>query len=96
MHPAIILVNGAEQPLAPGTTVADVVAAVTGREVGADGAPVDGERLGVAAAVGDASCPAAAGRRPRSPPASRSRSSPPCRAAEMPDALRRSSSTVSS
>lgn len=42
--------NGAVHPLDGPRTVADLVAAVTGRAIGANGVPVDGGRLGVAVA----------------------------------------------
>ena len=45
-----IQLNGAAEPLAAGTTVADLVAAVTGRAILPTGQPADGGRLGVAVA----------------------------------------------
>ncbi len=45
-----IQLNGAAAPLAAGTTVADLVAAVTGRTILPTGKPADGGRLGVAVA----------------------------------------------
>ncbi|NVM95309.1 sulfur carrier protein ThiS [Arthrobacter wenxiniae] len=45
-----IHLNGAPAPLAAGTTVADLVAAVTGRAILPTGQPADGRRLGVAVA----------------------------------------------
>ncbi|WP_113718823.1 sulfur carrier protein ThiS [Arthrobacter dokdonensis] len=45
-----IQLNGAAAPLAAGTTVADLVAAVTGRAILPTGRPADGGRLGVAVA----------------------------------------------
>ncbi|MCQ9165364.1 MULTISPECIES: sulfur carrier protein ThiS [unclassified Arthrobacter] len=47
---SIIQLNGAAAPLAAGTTVADLVAAVTGRAILPTGQPADGGRLGVAVA----------------------------------------------
>lgn len=49
-HPAEIMVNGSARTLVPGETVADLVAAITGRRIAADGRSTDGERLGVAVA----------------------------------------------
>ncbi|PYI69354.1 thiamine biosynthesis protein ThiS [Arthrobacter livingstonensis] len=45
-----IRLNGAAAPLAAGTTVADLVTAVTGRAILATGQPADGGRIGVAVA----------------------------------------------
>ncbi|MGO4385697.1 sulfur carrier protein ThiS [Specibacter sp. RAF43] len=45
-----IQLNGAAHPLAAETTVADLVAAVTGRTLLPTGQPADGGRLGVAVA----------------------------------------------
>ncbi|WP_104089819.1 sulfur carrier protein ThiS [Arthrobacter sp. GMC3] len=42
--------NGAAHPFNPGTTVADLVTAVTGRTLLATGQAADGGRLGVAVA----------------------------------------------
>lgn len=47
-----VLVNGAVRDVAAGTTLRDLVAALTGHTLRADGARADGGRLGVAAAVG--------------------------------------------
>ncbi|MEA5453175.1 sulfur carrier protein ThiS [Sinomonas sp. JGH33] len=46
-----VTVNGEPRDVAAGSTVLDLVAAATGREVGADGRPADGGRLGVAVAL---------------------------------------------
>ncbi len=45
-----ININGTAQPLADGTTVADLVTAMTGKSLLANGQAVDGGRLGVAVA----------------------------------------------
>ncbi|MBV1781254.1 sulfur carrier protein ThiS [Paeniglutamicibacter sp. ABSL32-1] len=45
-----IQLNGAPRPLAAGTTLADLVTDVTGRELLPTGKPADGGRLGVAVA----------------------------------------------
>ncbi|MFL4477191.1 sulfur carrier protein ThiS [Paeniglutamicibacter sp. ORCA_105] len=45
-----IQLNGAPSPLAAGTTLAELVTAVTGRELLPTGKPADGGRLGVAVA----------------------------------------------
>ncbi|ALV46116.1 sulfur carrier protein [Arthrobacter alpinus] len=45
-----ININGTTQPLADGTTVADLVTAMTGKSLLANGQAVDGGRLGVAVA----------------------------------------------
>lgn len=46
-----VLVNGADHDVAAGSTLLDVVAEVTGHDLGTDGSRADGGRLGVAAAV---------------------------------------------
>ncbi|GAA1498964.1 sulfur carrier protein ThiS [Paeniglutamicibacter kerguelensis] len=46
-----IQLNGATRPLAGANTVADLVAAVTGRTLLPTGHPADGGRLGVAVAL---------------------------------------------
>jgi len=46
-----INLNGAAHPIAGGTSVADLVSAVTGRAITATGQPADGGRLGVAVAL---------------------------------------------
>lgn len=51
MSPLALTLNGAPAAL-EAATVRDVVAHVTGRTVGDDGAAADGRRLGVAVAVG--------------------------------------------
>jgi sulfur carrier protein len=45
-----ININGTAQPLAAGTTVADLVTAMTGKSLLANGQAADGGRLGVAVA----------------------------------------------
>lgn len=45
-----ITINGTVQPFSDGTTVADLVTALTGRALMATGQAVDGGRLGVAVA----------------------------------------------
>lgn len=45
-----ITLNGNQQNYAPGTTVAQLVAEMTGRELLASGQAADGQRLGVAVA----------------------------------------------
>lgn len=45
-----IQLNGATRPLAPGSTLSGLVAALTGRELLPNGRPADGGRLGVAVA----------------------------------------------
>ena len=45
-----IRLNGATHPLAAGTTLSQLVATVTGRELLPTGKPADGGRLGVAVA----------------------------------------------
>ncbi|GAA3326811.1 sulfur carrier protein ThiS [Paeniglutamicibacter sulfureus] len=45
-----IQLNGAPRPLAAGTTLAELVTDVTGRELLPTGKPADGGRLGVAVA----------------------------------------------
>ncbi|MFQ4149157.1 sulfur carrier protein ThiS [Arthrobacter sp. LAPM80] len=45
-----ININGAAQPYASGTTVADLVSAMTGKALLASGQAADGGRLGVAVA----------------------------------------------
>ncbi|WP_156761025.1 sulfur carrier protein ThiS [Microbacterium karelineae] len=52
-----IIVNGDRLTLPDGSGPADVVAALTGREIGPDGQPADGEPLGIAVAVDDAVVP---------------------------------------
>ncbi|MGN7861105.1 sulfur carrier protein ThiS [Microbacterium sp. 22303] len=46
-----IRLNGAPRAVAAGSSLLDLVAQVTGRELRADGARADGGRLGVAAAI---------------------------------------------
>ena len=46
-----VTINGEGRQLDAGATVLDLVAAATGREIGPDGRPVDGGRLGVAVAL---------------------------------------------
>ena len=46
-----LTVNGEAHVARPGETVLDLVAARIGRELGPDGRPVDGGRLGVAIAL---------------------------------------------
>lgn len=46
-----IRLNGRPHDLAGPTTALDLVAEVTGKELGPDGSPADGSRLGVALAV---------------------------------------------
>ena len=46
-----VTVNGEARRLDPGSTVLDLVAETTGREIGPDGRPADGQRLGVAVAL---------------------------------------------
>lgn len=46
-----LMLNGRDHQVPPGTTLVDLVAQTTGRALGADGAPRDGGRLGVAVAV---------------------------------------------
>lgn len=45
-----LTLNGTQQPFSEGTTVADLVTALTGRALLATGQAVDGGRLGVAVA----------------------------------------------
>lgn len=45
-----ININGTAQPLSAGTTVADLVTAITGKALLANGQAADGGRLGVAVA----------------------------------------------
>ncbi|WP_425860463.1 sulfur carrier protein ThiS [Arthrobacter sp. TWP1-1] len=45
-----ININGTAQPLAAGTTVADLVTSITGKALLANGQAADGGRLGVAVA----------------------------------------------
>jgi len=45
-----ILLNGRDHHLPPGSTVADVIAEVTGRRLGPDGRAADGGGLGIAVA----------------------------------------------
>jgi sulfur carrier protein len=45
-----ITLNGSTHPFSDGASVADLVAAVTGRAILATGQPADGGRLGVAVA----------------------------------------------
>lgn len=52
-----VTVNGSAREVAPGATVVDLVADVTGRELTADGTPADGGRLGVAVALDSAVVP---------------------------------------
>jgi sulfur carrier protein len=49
-RPAEITVNGSTRPLASDETITDLVSAVTGRSIAADGRALDGRRLGVAVA----------------------------------------------
>ncbi|NUP75688.1 MAG: sulfur carrier protein ThiS [Sinomonas sp.] len=46
-----VTVNGEGRQLDGGSTVLDLVAMTTGRELGPDGRPADGGRLGVAVAL---------------------------------------------
>lgn len=46
-----ITLNGRTRVVAEDSTVVDLVAETVGRELGPDGAPLDGGRLGVAVAV---------------------------------------------
>lgn len=46
-----LTVNGNTREVAPDTTVVDLVADVTGRDLAPDGTPTDGGRLGVAVAL---------------------------------------------
>lgn len=46
-----IQVNDERRSVAANTTLREIVEAVVGRSLGADGSPTDGGRLGVAAAV---------------------------------------------
>lgn len=46
-----ISLNGRPHALSPGATLIEAVSEITGRPLGPDGTPQDGERLGVAAAV---------------------------------------------
>ncbi|ALE92789.1 thiamine biosynthesis protein ThiS [Arthrobacter alpinus] len=46
----MLKLNGATHPFSPGTTVADLVTAVTGRALLGTGQAADGGRLGVAVA----------------------------------------------
>ena len=46
-----LTVNGEAHVACPGETVLDLVTARIGRELGTDGRPVDGGRLGVAVAL---------------------------------------------
>lgn len=46
-----VTVNGAPHRIAPGATLVDIVAEVTGRELTTHGTPADGGRLGVAVAL---------------------------------------------
>lgn len=46
-----ITVNGTPQTVPPASTVRDLVAATVGRQLGVDGQPEDGGRLGVAVAL---------------------------------------------
>ncbi|MGL3807459.1 sulfur carrier protein ThiS [Paeniglutamicibacter sp. R2-26] len=46
-----IHLNGASHPLAEGSTLSDLVAALTGRELLPTGHPADGGRLGMAVAL---------------------------------------------
>ncbi|WP_422933751.1 sulfur carrier protein ThiS [Sinomonas sp. P47F7] len=46
-----VTVNGESRQLDAGSTVLGLVAATTGRELGPDGRPTDGGRLGVAVAL---------------------------------------------
>lgn len=52
-----VSINGHEESLDPGTTVADVVSQRTGQALADDGRPVDGSRLGIAVALDDAVVP---------------------------------------
>lgn len=52
-----ITVNGATTQVAEGTTIAALVAAHTGRDLGPDHQPLDGRRLAMAVAVDDAILP---------------------------------------
>ena len=52
-----VRLNGADQEVAAGTTLLDLVAGLTGHDLRADGSRADGGRLGVAAAVGGAVAP---------------------------------------
>jgi len=45
-----IKLNGTPRTITAGHTLADLVGTVTGRQLAADGQPVDGARLGVAVA----------------------------------------------
>lgn len=46
-----IMVNGERRALAQPTTARDLVSGLVDKEIGADGTPVDGTRLGIAVAV---------------------------------------------
>ncbi|WP_309132953.1 sulfur carrier protein ThiS [Brevibacterium sp.] len=49
--PITITLNGERRELAPATTALDLVADLTGKELGPDGSPTDGSRLGLAVAI---------------------------------------------
>ncbi|MDN5586300.1 MAG: sulfur carrier protein ThiS [Brevibacterium sp.] len=46
-----IMLNGERHALAGPTTARDLVAGIVDKDIGADGIPVDGSRLGIAVAV---------------------------------------------
>lgn len=54
-----LTVNGRPHPAAAGGSLLDLVAAWTGRDLDADGAPADGRPLGIAVAVDGAVVPRA-------------------------------------
>ncbi len=49
--PITITLNGERRDVAPATTALDLVTALTDKELGPDGSPVDGSRLGIALAI---------------------------------------------
>lgn len=51
LSPVEFSVNGAPRVLLSSQTVADLVTAITGRQISAEGAAIDGTRLGIAVAL---------------------------------------------
>ncbi|RBP66221.1 sulfur carrier protein [Brevibacterium sanguinis] len=49
--PITITLNGEHRKLATATTALDLVSTLTDKELGRDGTPVDGSRLGIAVAI---------------------------------------------
>lgn len=50
-HPITITLNGEPRDLSEPTTTLELVSELTGKDLGANGAPVDGTRLGIAVAI---------------------------------------------